>query len=200
MIANYLEQTAKAYLMAVTGALVASADNALVTQLGEKLVAMPQGLPGYVSDGGLGIQTDAQGVPIPAGLVLNFYTGESNETIALPCVIISGAGGEEDFTAGLSGNETVQLDVAVHVPAIAYSGADDPLKVCLEISEALINALRRDDVEDYLNAHRPLPARFTAIGVALRQTQKFTAGNAVVQQITLHIYCAAMDLAPPGPA
>lgn len=200
MIANYLEQAAKAYLMAVTGALIAAPGNVLVTEQSATLVARPQGLPGYVSDGGLGIQTDAQGVPLSAGLVLNFYTGESNEKIELPCVIISGAGGEEDFTAGLSGNETVQLDVAVHVPAIAYTGADNPLQVCLEISEALINALRRDDVEDYLNVHRPEPARFTAMGVSLRQTQKFTSGNAVVQQITLHLYCAAIDLKPPVPA
>ena len=151
--------------MAVTGALVASADNALVTQLGEKLVAMSQGLPGYVSDGELG-DPDA-GMPREFRSPLAWssrllHRREQQRPSRYPASSSSGAGGEEDFTAGLSGNETVQLDVAVHVPAIAYSGADDPLKVCLEISEALINALRRDDVEDYLNAHRPQPARFTA--------------------------------------
>ena len=186
MIATELERATRAYLIAVTGTLVTGDGDSLGFE------AMPQGLPQDESAGGLSIQTEGQADPVIAtALGFHFYTGENNTDINLPCVIIAATSGDEDFDTG---NESVELTVAVHVPALPYGTVTDPRTSLLEISEAFINALRRDDLAAYLNTYRPDPERFSAIGVSARTTAKNVDGTKHIHQISLTLYCAACDL------
>ncbi len=184
MICHELERSCQAYLTAVTGTLVTGDGDSLGFEV------MPQGLPNNTSDGGLGVLTE-DGKPVEDGLRFRFYCGENNTEIKLPCAIISAQQAEEDFETG---NEQLELTVAVHVPAVPYSTATNPIASALEISEALINCLRRDDLPEYLNTYRPDPERFTAIGVVSRSTAKQVEGTKFIHQISLTLYCAACDL------
>lgn len=185
----------KAFLVAVTGALVRGADDPLVDDDGFSLVTGPEGLPGYTASG-RSIVVDGDGLPVGAGLVFYFYTGENNTDIKLPCAIISAQSGDGDIDLG---NEYVELSVSVRIPATPYTDAATPLVTGLEISEAIYNNLMRSDVADYLNQYRTDLERLTVIGYTQRSTIKGVEGEHVFHQMNLTLYCAARDLEPTLP-
>lgn len=199
MICHQVESTAKAYLVAVTGALARSAGDPLVDDDGWSLVASPEGMPGYAASG-RSVAMETTGVPVDAGLVFYFYLGENNTDIKHPCAIVSASSGEADIETG---NETVELTVAVKVPAVPYRDAagleTTPLVTALEISEAIYNALFRSDACDYLNLYRTDAERLTVIGYTARGHVKAPEGEHLLHQINLTLYCAARDLSPTLP-
>ena len=201
MSAHQVERAARAYLTAVTGALVTQDGDEITDDDGFYLVASPQGLPGYQSDGGRGILVDGSGVPLDGGVQFRFYLGENNTDIIRPCGIVSAQTGDGDPDTG---NETVELSVSIQVPPAPYVAANDPaatnpLATALEISEACYNALMRSDVCDYLNLYRADAERLTVIGFTARSSAKGVDGEHVFHQINLTLYCAAMNLDPTLP-
>lgn len=199
MIHHDLERATRGYLTAVTGALVRTSGDELVDDDGFDLVASPEGLPGYQSDGGLGVLTDEQGVPLDGGLQFRFYLGENNSKIEQPCAIIAAENGDIEMETG---NETVRLSVTTRVPANAYTGASEPLATGQEITEALKNALYRADAADYLNLYRgtgEVAERLTIIGIVERSNSKTQLEQHVEHAINMTIYCAGRNLDPTLP-
>lgn len=195
MICHELERSAKAYLIAVSGQL-STEDGGLITDAsGFGFASGPTGLMGYVTDG-LSVQIDSNGIPVSAGQVFRFYLGESGGKIERPCAIIFAQTGDVESDTG---NETVQLTVSIEGTASSYTGESDTLLTLQEVTEALVNALKRDDVADYLNLYRTEPERMTVIGVTDRQNIKAIAEDHVVHQIVMTCYCAAMNLDPALP-
>lgn len=195
MITHELERAAKAYLIAVTGQLAQDGGGLIVDGSGFSFAGGPTGLSGYVPDA-LSIQIANDGFPVGAGQLFRFYLAENPDKKERPCAIISSESGDVDTDTG---NETCQLVVSVEGTASPYTNESDPLETVEEITEAILNALKRDDAADYLNLYRSNPERFTVIGISERQHSKSIVEDHVSHQIMLTCYCAGMDLAPTLP-
>lgn len=195
MIGHELERAAKAYLIAVTGQLANEDGGLVVDGSGFGFAAGPTGLTGYVPDA-RSIQIDANGVPVGGGQQFRFYLSETGDKIQRPCARIFAQTGDIETDTG---NETLQLTVSVEGTVSAYEGENNPQDTIEEITEAIINALKRDDVVDYLNLYRSEPERITVIGVSERQHQKSVQEDHVEQQIVMTCYCAGMNLDPTLP-
>lgn len=192
MISHELERAAKAYLIAVTGQLANEDGGLVVDGSGFGFAAGPTGLHGYVPSA-RSVQIDANGFPVGGGQQFRFYLSETGDKIQRPCAIISAQTGDVETETG---NETLQLTVSVEGTVSTYDGESNPQETIEEITESLLNALKRDDVVDYLNLYRSTPERITVIGVSDRQHQKTVQDDHIAHQVVMTCYCAGRNLDP----
>lgn len=159
------------------------------------------GLPQTVSDGGTGNLVDADNIPVAGGRALFFFAGDENDQTPMPYIVASANNAtqpEGDFT----GNQNVELTVAVHYPADDMVDPADVEAGNIGVSaiaencrEAVRNALCVDDLPGVLNDHRADADALTVIGlISFATERRFTTDRGRAVEFTLNLLCAAQDL------
>lgn len=191
MICHELERATKSMLHALTLGLSDGAGGTIGDGSGGFLSAGVdgRGLVNNRNDGSELPLPDSYAIRLNEYTVLNFYTSEHDGDIVVPCVIVVSQGGTDDV---LTGNETVELEVQVQFSADNSEIDEDSKTKIARISEAIADALLRDDLIDELNVYAS--AIFTAIGVVERSTSRTIEGRTWLHTRRLSIYCAGCDL------
>ena len=198
MITVELEKAAhKLLTTALLAAVATSSAGALLPDGGIGLVDnQPFGLTGAFADGGIGETSDADGIPLAAGVNFYLYRGAGCEEINYPCAIITAEAGEEPADE-FAGNYLCTLAVSVQMQAQPNDAAPTTdVAALLELAaDAVTGSLCVADLPGDLNTARVTASLLTVIGQAGNRTLRTSGeGRARVHTYSVPLLCAGLDL------